>query len=259
METNLNTQTNPTVTPNKIHIATLMQDSGVGFGTSGARGRVIDMTDQVCYAYTAAFLQHLEAQGQLKTGDQIGIAGDLRDSTPRIMNAVATAITNKGCKPVNCGTIPSPAVACYGLEQQIPTIMVTGSHIPDDRNGIKFNTASGEILKQDEEGIRQQTVEIPAGLFSQDGHFLKAISHLPAPNPEADQHYRQRFLDFFPADCLTNLKIGLYEHSGVGRDILADLLSALGANVIRLGRSEQFIPVDTEAIREEDIKLAQEW
>ncbi|MCB0384946.1 MAG: hypothetical protein KDD43_06105, partial [Bdellovibrionales bacterium] len=30
------------------------------------------------------------------------------------------------------------------------TIMVTGSHIPDDRNGIKFNLSDGEILKHDE-------------------------------------------------------------------------------------------------------------
>ncbi|HEB56439.1 MAG TPA: phosphomannomutase [Gammaproteobacteria bacterium] len=242
-----------------MHIATLMQKSGVGFGTSGARGRVKDMTAQVCYAYTTAFLQHLETLGQLKPGDQIGIAGDLRDSTPRIMNAVAAAITNKAYQPVNCGKIPSPAIACYGLEQQIPTIMVTGSHIPDDRNGIKFNTASGEILKQDEEGIRQQTVEIPSGLFSQEGLFVETNNHLPKTSSETGQHYRQRFLDFFPANCLADLKIGLYEHSGVGRDILSDLLSALGANVIRLGRSEKFIPVDTEAIREEDIKLAQEW
>ncbi len=259
MKTSLNIPTHPTNTPAKIHIATLMQESGVGFGTSGARGLVNDMTDQVCYAYTAAFLQHLETQGQLNAGEQIGIAGDLRDSTPRIMNAVAAAIINKGYQAVNCGEIPSPAVAYYGLQQKIPTIMVTGSHIPDDRNGIKFNTASGEILKQDEEGIRQQTVEIPSDLFSADGSFTESTHYLPETAPDAGRHYRQRYLDFFPGNCLADLKIGLYEHSGVGRDILFDLLSALGANVIRLGRSDKFIPVDTEAIREEDIKLAQKW
>jgi len=31
--------------------------------------------------------------------------------------------------------------------------MVTGSHIPADRNGIKFTKRSGEILKSDEPGI----------------------------------------------------------------------------------------------------------
>ena len=262
-------QTNPPPNPEKIHIATLMQESGVAFGTSGARGLVSNMTDRVCYAYTAAFIQHLESAMKVSesgftnpdsdTFNTIAIAGDLRDSTPRIMNAVAAAIIDKGYQPVNCGNIPSPAIACHGLQQKIPTIMVTGSHIPDDRNGIKFNTASGEILKRDEENIRRQTVDIPPDLFSADGSFTETANYLPETNPETGWNYQQRYLDFFPANCLTDMDIGLYEHSGVARDILFDLLTALGATVTRLGRSDKFIPVDTEAIREEDITLARDW
>lgn len=32
----------------------------------------------------------------------------------------------------------------------MPAIMVSGSHIPFDRNGLKFYRAEGEISKQDE-------------------------------------------------------------------------------------------------------------
>jgi phosphomannomutase len=45
----------------------------------------------------------------------------------------------------------------------------------------------------------------------------------------------------------------------VGRDILVDILDAMGAEVVVLGRSETFIPVDTEAVRAEDIDLARRW
>jgi len=55
------------------------------------------------------------------------------------------------------------------------------------------------------------------------------------------------------------MKIGLYEHSGVARGILGELLEALGADVVRLGRSDSFVPVDTEAIRQEDIALGKQW
>ena len=48
-----------------VEIAQLMTKSGVQFGTSGARGLVSAMTDYVCYAYTAAFVQYLELTGQL--------------------------------------------------------------------------------------------------------------------------------------------------------------------------------------------------
>ncbi len=62
-----------------IAIAELMETSGVKFGTSGARGLVSDMTDFVCYAYTAGFLQYLETIGELPRPDRrVAIAGDLR-------------------------------------------------------------------------------------------------------------------------------------------------------------------------------------
>ena len=78
-----------------VRIGELMEESGVGFGTSGARGLVTDMTDRVCYAYTAAFIQHLQTLGKIEPGAAIAVAGDLRVSTERIMNAVAKAIAAK--------------------------------------------------------------------------------------------------------------------------------------------------------------------
>jgi phosphomannomutase len=241
-----------------IKISDLMLKSGVQFGTSGVRGRVVDMTDEVCWLYTTAFLQYLSKNASLKPGTSIGIAGDLRDSTDRIMNAVAIAISDLGFVPVNYGKIPSPALALYGLFTSIPTIMVTGSHIPDDRNGIKFNKADGEILKADEQGIRREVVKIPPWRFSPDGSIV-AASCLPEVKRGAERHYIRRFLDFFPKHSLKGIRIGLYEHSSVARESLGIILAGLGAEVISLGRSESFVSVDTEAIRSEDVLLAKRW
>ncbi len=242
----------------RITIADLMAQSRVGFGTSGARGLVADMSDRVCYAYTLGFLQYLAAQGQVATGSPVAIAGDYRSSTPRIMGAAALAIEALGYRPVNCGFIPTPALTLYGITGAIPSLMVTGSHIPDDRNGIKFNRPDGEILKHDEAAIRSQRVEIPAGLFSHDG-MLKRAPTLPKENPQACQDYRQRYLDLFPQGALQGCRIALYEHSSVARQVMGDIFEGLGAEVTRLHRSKAFIPVDTEAVRPEDIELAQKW
>ena len=54
-----------------IKINDLMQQSGVKFGTSGARGLAVEMTDQVCYAYTKGFLQYLEHTGSLKKNGEL--------------------------------------------------------------------------------------------------------------------------------------------------------------------------------------------
>ena len=239
-----------------VSIADLMTQSGVAFGTSGARGLVTAMTDRVCFAYTCAFLQHLANIGQFKAGQHVAIAGDLRPSTPRIMAACAAAIRHMDGEVDNCGFVPSPAVAAYGFAEGIPSLMVTGSHIPDERNGIKFNRIDGEVLKADEHGIRSQSVDLPE-LFDEEG-ILKAVQPV-GPLINVATPYIARYVEAFGSQALSGLKLGVYEHSAVGRDILVTLVEALGGEAVSLGRSDKFIPVDTEAVRPEDQKLAREW
>ena len=241
---------------NTVSIADLMARSGVAFGTSGARGLVTAMTDAVCFAYTKAFLQHLSSIGQFAPGAHVAIAGDLRPSSPRIMAACAAAIRHMGGDVDNCGFVPSPAVAAYGFARGIPSLMVTGSHIPDDRNGIKFNRTDGEVLKSDEQGIRAQSVDLP-DIFD-DAGMIRDAQPLPEVIDVATA-YVARYVDYFGGDALEGLKLGVYQHSAVGRDVVTVLVKALGAEAVALGRSEKFIPVDTEAVRPEDQALAKQW
>jgi phosphomannomutase len=240
-----------------ISIAGLMESSGVGFGTSGARGLATAMTDLVCYAYTAAFLEHLAGLGEIHAGSRVALAGDLRPSTPRIMAACAAAIEDGGYAPVNCGNVPTPALASWSLREGIACLMVTGSHIPDDRNGIKFYRPAGEILKADEAGIRARSVTLPGGRFASDGMLLHPVA--PTPSPVAHRSYVRRYLDFFPSGCLAGRRVAVYEHSTVAREAFTEVLATLGAEVVPLGRAERFVPVDTEAIRPEDVALARRW
>lgn len=241
----------------------MMQTSGVAFGTSGARGLVTAMTDEVCCAYTLAFLQALEQRGEITRGSPVGIAGDLRPSTGRILSAAALGIRRAGYTVVHAGRVPSPAIALLGLERHIPTLMVTGSHIPDDRNGIKFNKTIGEILKQDEQAILAQSITLRDD-FDNHGQLLetesvRSAAVLPEPDRAAERRYVARWLDAFPENYLRGKRIVVYGHSAVGREILLEVLRGLGADVIAVGWSEQFIPVDTEAIRPEDSMSAKSW
>jgi phosphomannomutase len=239
-----------------VSVADLMARSGVAFGTSGARGLVTAMTDSVCFAYTCAFLQHLETIGQFAPGGHVAIAGDLRPSSPRIMAACAAAVRHKGGIPEYCGFVPSPAVAAYGFARDLPSMMVTGSHIPHDRNGIKFNRIDGEVLKSDEMAMRAQDVCLP-DLFDAQG-MLKVVQD-NGPLVDVVTDYMTRYAAFFGPQALQGLTLGVYEHSAVGRDVLVTIVEELGGQVVRLGRSETFIPVDTEAVRPQDQLLATQW
>lgn len=247
--------TKVTTMSEQLSIAALMQESGVAFGTSGARGLVSAMTDRVCFAYTAGFLAHLVAEGVWRPGARVALAGDLRSSTPRILAACSAAVRQSGGVPVFCGFVPTPALAFHAIGEGIPAIMVTGSHIPDDRNGIKFYRPEGEILKDDEPGILGQQVAEPE--VDASGALCHAV---PLPEPfDIVTPYRARYREAFGAEALKGSRIGVYQHSAVGRDILADILAAAGAEVVVLGRSERFVPVDTEAVRLEDVALARKW
>ncbi len=231
----------------KINIQQMMTESGVVFGTSGARGLVSQMTDQVCAAYSLAFLQGLNL---VKPGQTVALGMDLRPSSPAIVRACAAGIRQAGGAVDFCGMLPTPALALYALRQGIPAIMVTGSHIPFDRNGIKFYRAEGEISKADEAAITHAEVELPA--ITDDGL-------MPPVNPEALLQYQQRYTSLFADDFLAGWRIGIYEHSSAARDCLRDVLSALGADVVGLGRTDTFVPIDTEAVSEEDRQRGKAW
>ena len=222
-----------------------MDASGVRFGTSGARGRVVELTGAVCFAFTSAFLKTISA-----TSGSVALAMDLRPSSLGIASACAAAIQDAGLSVDFCGTIPTPALAYYAQTKGLPGLMVTGSHIPFDRNGIKFYRSTGEITKADEANIGRAVVTA-----REEG----VVITLPEVNHSAYQSYIDRYLQFFPPKCLAGMRLGFFEHSSVARDLLKRLLELLGAEVLSLGRTNDFVPIDTEAVSNADIQRARRW
>jgi phosphomannomutase len=224
------------------------------FGTSGLRGLVTDITDLEAYVNTRGFLDFI---GGSRT--RVALAGDLRPSTDRIQGAVARAIEDAGDTVDYLGKIPTPALTHYALARGIASVMVTGSHIPFDRNGIKFNKPDGEVLKEDEAGIleavrRAREVEYrrdPEDSPFDDAGALRLPSVLPPVNVQGSALYLRRYLDFFPTGGLSGLRVIVFEHSAVGRDLVVEVLSRLGAHVVPMRRSETFVPIDTEDITAE--------
>lgn len=232
---------------NTIKIQELMQKSGVAFGTSGTRGLVVQMTDEVCAAYVTAFLTVVTRSFNF---ERVALGMDLRPSSSGIAAACATAIRAAGFSVDFCGALPTPALALHAQHEQIPAIMVTGSHIPFDRNGIKFYRPDGEISKADESAMVELHIELAVA---------NAPELLPAVNHRAIDAYEQRYIDFFPTGMLIGLRLGLYEHSSVARDPLRRILEKLGAEVVSLGRTDVFVPIDTEAVSADDIKRGLAW
>ena len=234
--------------------------AALGFGTSGLRGRIDDITDLEAYVNTRGFLRYAKDSGGGARGWTVSVGLDLRPSSPRIAAAAARAARDEGARVENHGRLPSPALMSYACPKNQPSVMVTGSHIPFDRNGIKFNLAGGEVLKSDEpkilahvRAVRAEEYNRSSGesLFDDRGFFKAGDFRLPPESAAAREAYVRRYVDFFSSEVWRGMRIVVYQHSAVGRDLLVEILRVLGADAIPLGRSEDFVPIDTEDISDE--------
>ena len=245
--------------------------SPLAFGTSGRRGLLKDLTQLEVFINALAELEYLQtlplSEGGITRGDIVYFGSDLRPSSTRLVEgtpergalaqAIAAAIIQAGQRPVYLGTLPTPALTAHAIGQARGSIMVTGSHIPFDRNGYKTNTSQGELLKRHEPPINARVSAVrervyaeafAASPFAENGQFKSGPRPLPAIDNSAAAAYIRRFVEFLGTGSLSGLRVVFYQHSAVGRDLVPIILRELGADVIEAGRSEQFVPIDTENI-----------
>jgi phosphomannomutase len=251
------------------------------FGTSGRRGRVLDLTQLEIYISVLGELEYLQSiarsEGGIRPGDNFYFAHDLRPSSVsfdpaqdcrgEICQAAVQALLDAGMVPVNMGAIPTPALMYCALSRRGASIMVTGSHIPFDLNGYKLNRSTGEMLKEHEAPINLAVAKMRARVYAQSfadcpfderGMLRGGHRDLPAPRDEARTAYLERYKAFFDGLTLHGCRILVYQHSAVGRDLLVEILEWLGADVVPCGRSNSFVAIDTEAIDDAQLATIQE-
>ncbi|MEM6664878.1 MAG: phosphomannomutase [Pseudomonadota bacterium] len=211
-------------------------ESLVRFGTSGLRGPASAFTPMLCTAYIRAFLDMALETANTRSA-LIGM--DRRATSPAIAGHCLAAIAAAGWTPQFCGILPTPALAHRAFAEHCPAIMVTGSHIAGDLNGLKFFLPQREIGKTDE-----------ADILARLEPDAPAIEGLVPPEPDATAAtlYGARYARAFAPDCLKGLTVGIHMHSSAGGDLLVRVVEALGGRAIPFGQSATFVAVDTEAL-----------
>lgn len=245
----------------------------IGFGTSGMRGLDEELTHAEVFVNTQGdidtLLNHDVPEARVKRGDIVIIGEDLRPSSPEIRRAVIAGVLSKELIPVFVGKQPSPTIANIARRHGRAAIVITGSHIPFGRNGIKFYRADGELLKTDEPDILQNVqvnrdaeykLNWEESIFNMNGAFkgaealspqqkafleevdrVSALAVKPSdiikdfegktPTEIAEQMYINRYVDAFGEDALKGEEVVFWRQSAVGRDLLTKVFKALGAKV----------------------------
>ncbi len=212
------------------------------FGTSGIRGKAQELfTQEFCFDLGITFDLFLTR----KSLDGPVIVGmDPRGSSPAIKSSLIAGLQSAGREVLDAGTTPVPSI-CYSL-QVIPaagSVMVSGSHIAADQNGIKFFYKKEEILKPDEEEIDEIYQEIKGK-----SPYKKGTK--PVNSTNAVNETYQDMLVGLTHRQFSNLKIVVDAGNGAQSDTMPQVLTRLGFEVIEKDCSIQagFIARDTETL-----------
>ncbi|KKU03337.1 MAG: Phosphoglucosamine mutase [Candidatus Amesbacteria bacterium GW2011_GWB1_47_26] len=125
------------------------------FGTSGIRGPADTLfTKQFCVKLGAVFGAWLTSKGR---EGYVAVAMDPRESSPFIKRHLLQGLAFQGWEILDEGVIPTPALTYF--VKQSPAVgggvMVTGSHIAKDLNGVKLFIDGEEVTKAHELEIEQ--------------------------------------------------------------------------------------------------------
>lgn len=124
-----------------------------GIAIKGVPGEAVNLTPDIAGKIASAFAVWLsEKKGTELTALHISIGNDSRLSGPSIREAAIESLKNLGCQVFNFGLASTPAMfmstVLSGYEYD-GAIMLTASHLPFNRNGLKFFTREGGLEKQD--------------------------------------------------------------------------------------------------------------
>jgi len=115
-----------------------------------ATGAGANLTEEAARRLASAFVLWLGERGIKKPLVAVGM--DSRLSGPALKAACCGGLTGMGADVIDCGMASTPAMFMTTVTEGFMAdgaIMVTASHMPSDRNGLKFFTRDGGLEKSD--------------------------------------------------------------------------------------------------------------
>ena len=124
-----------------------------GIALEGVADEHVNLTEEACNRIGQAFALWLSKKCGKKTEElKIGIGRDARVTGPALLKATAEGMSSTGAKIVDCGLATTPAMFMSTVFEQTKfdgSAMLTASHLPFNRNGIKFFDVNGGLEHDD--------------------------------------------------------------------------------------------------------------
>ena len=134
-----------------------------GVAVPGVAGEPVTLTPEAANRIAMGFVRLLsENTGKQPAELQIAVGHDSRISALAIKDCVLTGLTHTGAHGIDCILASTPAMFMATIFEDTAadgSIMITASHLPYNRNGLKFFTAAGGADKSDIQKILAYAAE----------------------------------------------------------------------------------------------------
>ncbi|MFH1726388.1 MAG: phosphoglucosamine mutase [Elusimicrobiota bacterium] len=235
------------------------------FGTDGVRGipgeppLTARAVRRLGLATAAVLLERIGARPKDGSRPLILMGRDTRSSGLSVGRWLARGFAEAGCRTVDLGVVPTPAVAYLtpGRRALCGTV-ISASHNPSEFNGIKFFTADGLKASPELEGAIESRLSARGGCLPRLGPAAKGTRGGAEREPSTSGYGASRrdagavrdYVDFLrstfpPSLDLSGLRIVFDGSNGAAARIGPELLSGLGAEVVKVGCSPDGTNINT--------------
>lgn len=141
-----------------------------GVALEGVEGEAVNLTPEIVRPIGYAFAQWLaEKKGKPVSELKVAVGHDSRLSADMVKSAVFQGLEKAGCAAIaDSGLSSTPAMfmaTVFENHAYDGSIMLTASHLPFNRNGLKFFTRDGGLEKADIKAILTTATE--TGMFDE--------------------------------------------------------------------------------------------
>jgi phosphomannomutase len=206
-----------------------------GVALEGIVGETVNLTPEIASKIGKAFVIWLITKtGKITSELKVSVGRDSRLSGPILMQSVTKAISELGCQVFDFEIASTPAMFMSTVTANLScdgAIMLTASHLPFNRNGLKFFTNNGGLDKQD---ITDILGLAEANNFPQNSEsgsiekydFMSVYGEILANKVREGVNHPTNF-----AQPLTGLKIIVDAGNGAGGFYATKVLEPLGADI----------------------------
>lgn len=194
-------------------------------------GEKVNLGREEAMRLTAAFAGWVsEKRGKALTDLKISVGHDSRLTADMLKTAALEALSSQGVTAFDCGLASTPAMFMSTIFEDFEcdgAIMITASHLPQNRNGFKYFDRDGGLNKSDITEIirRAETLELPQEALSKPQQRDLMTTYA--------KHLREKIVAEVNGGerPLEGLKIVVDAGNGAGGFYAVDILEPLGADI----------------------------